>query len=234
MNSIKLNVAILQHSDQTPPGSCGEWIEMKGHQAKVYLLHRGDALPDLAATDLLIILGGPMNVDDLKAHPWLAAEKSLIKNAVADGKTCLGLCLGAQFLAQALGGKVEPNKHWEVGWKSVQIVGRDQPLKVFQLHQDHFGLPPGAERLATNEITENQAFRYGDHVVGTQFHPESSEDWVQGYALEKARKLKGPYVAPPETISEGLSHLPEMKAWFFELLTQLEDRTYKNLRKSLS
>jgi GMP synthase (glutamine-hydrolysing) len=230
----KLRVAILQHSDQTPPGTCLDWLESQGHLAHVHHLHRGEDLPDLVKTDFIIILGGPMNVDDETIHPWLRAEKEILKSAIAKGLPCLGLCLGGQLLAQALGGSVSPNKHWEIGWKTIEFSNQKPPLQVFQFHQDQFSLPPGAERLATNEITLNQAFSFSDHVIGTQFHPESTAEWVRYCATDKVRPASGPYVDSTEAMISGLTHLPAMTAWFFELLTRLEDRAYKNLRKSLS
>ena len=222
-----LSVAILQHSDRTPPGTCLDWLSGRSHDVTVHLLHRGDPLPDLEKTDWIIILGGPMNVDDVTEYPWLAQEKNLLKAAIEKQKICLGLCLGGQLLAQTLGGQVTPNKHWEVGWKNIDVQGRASPLRIFQFHQDQFSLPPGAERMATNQITLNQAFRYRDHVVGVQFHPEASDEWVRYCALDKARPEVGPFVDTTQEMIDGLRYRPAMTDWFFELLSELETRAYK-------
>ena len=223
----KLCIHVLQHSEGTPPGSLLEWGKMRGHELKVVQVYKGDPLPGLSDTDWLIILGGPMNVDDTHEHVWLAGEKALIKHAVEKKKPCLGLCLGGQLLAQALGGAVRKHEHWEVGWHTIILGSSPEPtrqserLTVFQFHQDTFDLPPGAVRVAANKITENQAFAFGDHVVGLQFQPEATEEWVKECSEEKDYP-SGPHVQTPEQLMEGVVFITPMKKWFFTLLDRME------------
>lgn len=227
----KLRVHVLQHSNETPPGTVVEWLQARRHDFEVVKLHEGGSLPRLNETDWLIVLGGGMNVDDLHSHPWLADEKTFLKEAVAAKKTCLGLCLGGQLLAQVLGGSVRKHEHWEVGWHGIHLGSSPEArLMVFQWHQDTFELPPGASLVATNSITTNQAFAYGDNVIGVQFHPESTEAWVRECAADTDYPT-GPHVQAPDQVLEGLVFLTPMRKWFFTLLERMEVQTIKTLAK---
>lgn len=224
-----LRVHVLQHSDDTPPGSVLDWLKTKGHAATLVRLHQGDALPSTDETDWLIVLGGGMNVDETDKHPWLIEEKKLLREAVEKKITCLGLCLGGQLLAQTLGAEVKTHEHWEVGWHTVHFgqTGGER-LMVFQWHQDAFGLPEGAIRVATNRATENQGFAYKDHVVGLQFHPEATEEWITTLADEP--KPEGAHVQTKEQILEGMIFLTPLRKWFFDLLSRLEQITFAHKR----
>jgi GMP synthase-like glutamine amidotransferase len=238
---IAMRIRILQHSPNSPPGSVLDWLQTKHHEHSTIHLYKGEPLPSLAETDWLIILGGPMNVDDVHEHAWLASEKSYLRQAIDAGKTCLGLCLGGQLLAQTLGGTVMKDAHWETGWQAVHLgssleanANSSGRLTVFQWHQDAFSLPEGAVRIATNRITENQGFAYGDRVLGLQFHPEASEEWVR-HCMNEKEQPTGPHVQTHEQITEGMIYLTPMRRWFFDLLDRMEMVTdHRNLRKSES
>lgn len=215
-----MRIHILQQSQATPPGSVLEWLQNKNHDYQVVHLYKGEPLPRVEETDWLIVLGGGMNVDEVDKHPWLQDEKNFLKEAVAAHKTCLGLCLGGQLLSQVLGGTVQPHTHWETGWHPV-ILGHDYRLMVFQWHQDTFTLPEGAVRVATNRSCENQGFAFGDFVVGLQFHPEATEEWIQA-CMNEPNQPEGPHVQKPEQITENMIFLHPMKQWFFDLLDRME------------
>jgi GMP synthase-like glutamine amidotransferase len=220
-HQTKLNITVLQHSDNTPPGTLTAWLESRGHHVDIRLMHANSSLPNLRDTDWVIVLGGAMNVDDTIEFPWLIAEKAFLKSAVDEGKPCLGLCLGGQLLAQTLGGEVRKNATWEAGWFPVKFVD-GSTVTVFQWHQDTFSLPHGAERLATNEITANQAFKFGEHVIGIQFHPESTREWVESFYDEDPYPT-GPYVQQPKELTAGADqHLAKMQNWFYEQLAEME------------
>jgi GMP synthase (glutamine-hydrolysing) len=152
----------------------------------------------LATADLLIVLGGPIGVYETAAYPWLADEIAAVQRRLAAGRPTLGLCLGAQVMAAALGARVYPGEQGkEIGWAPVELTeaGGAGPLAaldgvaVLHWHGDTFDLPPGATRLAGTERYPNQAFAIG-RSLGLQFHPEVEaamfERWLIGHAVEIA------------------------------------------------
>jgi GMP synthase (glutamine-hydrolysing) len=153
-------------------------------------------MPELNAFTHLIILGGPMAVYEMHLFPYLVSEADLIHAAIDAHKHILGVCLGAQMLAHALGARVYPGSRTEIGWHEVTLSdeGMGDPLMsvlalpsrkvahVFQWHGDTFDLPERSVRLASSVLYANQAFRYGDRVYGLQFHievtPAIVHDWL--------------------------------------------------------
>lgn len=139
------------------------------------------ATPNLNDIDCLIVMGGPMGVHDEADFPWLVQEKALILDAIQTGKKVLGICLGAQLIAQVLGAKVAFSGHREIGWFGLTACS-DHPLSsllcstpaVFHWHGDTFEIPQGAVHLASSEACKNQAFVLNDKVFGFQFHLETT------------------------------------------------------------
>lgn len=129
-------------------------------------------------------MGGPMSVNDEAAHPWLRAEKRFIATAIADGKVVLGVCLGAQLIASAMGARIYSNREREIGWFPVETVADEQQtdlarilphrVEVFHWHGETFDLPAPALKIARSSACENQAFSIGDRVLGFQFHLEAT------------------------------------------------------------
>jgi GMP synthase (glutamine-hydrolysing) len=154
----------------------------------------------LRPADLLIVLGGPIGVYEEAAYPFLTDELAAIQSWLASNKPIVGICLGAQLIARALGMRVFPNRAKEIGIAPISLTaaGRDSPLRalamagdrVLHWHGDTFDLPPQAELLASTALTTNQAFRIGDGVLGLQFHIETRlttlERWLIGHACELA------------------------------------------------
>lgn len=173
-----------------------------------------DAVPDLDRYHGLIVLGGPMNCDQVTRYRHLATEVAAIQAAMRDGKPVLGICLGSQLLARALGAPVLPHHTKEIGWYDVTPTeaGRSDPLfrhfagpeKIFQWHGDTFAIPHGAVHLATSAACPHQAFRYGHNVYGLQFHLEVDEPMVNRWlhAPVNRRELEGLQgVIHPEVIA---------------------------------
>lgn len=179
-----MRLLVLQHVDCEHPGALGEAAAERGIELEIRELDRGDAIPDPRRYDGLVVLGGPMNVDEEEAHPWLAPEKEAIRAAVEAELPYLGICLGAQLLARALGAAVYPAAAPEVGVGEVRLTaaaaddplfaGLPDPLPCLQWHGDTFDLPPGAILLATSEACRHQAFRVGPLAWGLQFHVEAT------------------------------------------------------------
>jgi GMP synthase (glutamine-hydrolysing) len=146
---------------------------------------------DLDEAPGLVVLGGPMNVDEVERYPHLAQEVEWIKQALAAGLPTLGICLGAQLLAKALGAKVYPNPVKEIGWYRVDLTphadrdplfeGCGKRISIFHWHGDTFDLPLGTVRLAEGPLCRNQAFRYGRSAYGLQFHIEMTSEMIDSW-----------------------------------------------------
>jgi GMP synthase (glutamine-hydrolysing) len=151
---------------------------------------------DLRSAPGLVILGGAMNVDEVDKFPYLAKEVIWIQQALAAGLPTLGICLGAQLLAKALGAKVYPNPVKEVGWYRVDLTphadrdalfeGSGKRISVFHWHGDTFDLPSGTVRLAQSPLCRNQAFRYGRSAYGLQFHIEMTQELIESWLAQAA------------------------------------------------
>jgi len=186
-----MNATWLQHVPYEGPGSISEWMARRGIPFPAVALWNNEPLPDPASLDLLVVMGGPMNVDETDAHPWLLAERQFIRDAIDAGVRVLGICLGAQLIARALGAEVHPGPRQEVGWFPIRrIAGATHPLfddlpdelMAYHWHGDTFDLPEGAIHIAGSQRYPNQAFAWGDHVIALQCHlettPQSARDIV--------------------------------------------------------
>jgi len=169
---------ILQHVPFESPGSILPALQACGAEVGTTRLYAGEALPDWRASDLLVVMGGPMSVNDEVDYPWLVDEKALVAGAIANGRAVLGVCLGAQVIASALGYRVFKNREPEIGWFPIdptvegEAVGLDGSGRVFHWHGETFDLPAGATLLASSAGCVNQAFALGPRVLGLQFHLE--------------------------------------------------------------
>jgi GMP synthase (glutamine-hydrolysing) len=177
-----VRLAVLQHIACEHPGVFSEVIAQRGAEAVAVELDEGEPLPDWREFDAVLVMGGPMGVGDEGEHSWLAAEKRWVGEAVAAGRPFLGVCLGVQLLAAALGARVYAAERPEVGLLEVELTaegredplfaGLDDPIVSLQWHGDTFDLPEAAVRLASSPLVANQAFRAGEAAYGVQFHLE--------------------------------------------------------------
>ncbi len=197
-----MRVHVLQHVPFEGLGSIASWL--KAHRADVSYTHfyEEPTLPKLNGLDLVIAMGGPMSVNDESTLPWLRMEKQFIRNAVVQGVPVLGVCLGAQLIANALGSRVYRNAQKEIGWfqieatpGSVEVFRFPDKCLVFHWHGETFDLPNGAVRLARSAACENQAFQIGKHVIGLQFHLETTPDSATSILANcKDELAQGPYI----------------------------------------
>lgn len=172
----------FQHVPFEGPGSIETWLRAAGHEITTTRLFESPHLPDHDAVDLLVVMGGPMSANDEDAFSWLAAEKRFIRAAAASGKPVLGICLGAQLIASALGARVYRNPVKEIGWFPIRGIASPErtafrfppSIDVFHWHGETFDLPPGAIHLARSDGCAHQAFQFGSAVIGLQFHLETT------------------------------------------------------------
>jgi GMP synthase-like glutamine amidotransferase len=227
-----MRIYCLQHFEPEEAGLIGKWAVERGHEFITVRLYKGDALP-LAATpeDGIVIMGGPMNVDEDDKFPWLTAEKAFLAAHAKAGGRLFGVCLGGQLIARSLGAKVTKNAQKEIGWLPVHFhldARSEGPFKGFpatlvalQWHGDTFAIPAGAKHAASSEVCAHQAFNVGHKVIGLQFHFEAETqevcDFVKCFDDELAEG--GPYVQRPKEILMGLdSYAAECRKALYILL----------------
>jgi GMP synthase-like glutamine amidotransferase len=163
------------------PAAVADWARTRGVELAVSPLYEAPTPPSPADFDWLLVLGGPMSVQDTDAFPFLNAEMDLVRAAVAAGRGVIGLCLGAQLMARALGGRVGPSPAREIGWWPVTATADADGLlparfEAFHWHGEAFEPPPGARRIASSEGCPEQGFTLGERVLGLQFHLETTPD----------------------------------------------------------
>jgi len=215
------------------------WAEKKGYSVDRTDVFKGAKLPSQKDFDWLIVMGGSQHVWQEQEHTWLVAEKKFISEALAQDKIILGICFGAQLLAETLGGRVLSSKQEEIGWYEVTVSEKGKgsyllknvPRKflTFHWHSDHFTLPPGCTRLAFSEPTANQAYTVkNSRVAGLQFHPEYTIELIQYFATDYGHEWqKDQYVAGREAVLSKSVQIPETY-WLMELLLDNMDREFGN------
>ena len=224
-----MRIHSLEHAPFEGPGRIATWAGERGHTLSRTALYDGEMPPAPDAFDLLVIMGGPMSIHEHRNFPWLPMEKEFLKMAIVARKPILGICLGAQLLADVLGGKVFQNPVKEIGWFPVRMLDRSAPfaafperLTVMHWHGDTFTIPEGARRTAESEACANQAFVFGDRVVGLQFHIELEkvgvEDLVHA-SLDEAGTA--PFIQSREQLMSAPDESGAAAAVLFALLDEL-------------
>ncbi|MGI9237715.1 MAG: type 1 glutamine amidotransferase [Woeseiaceae bacterium] len=202
-------ILVFQHVPFEPLGTLDPLLKESGFRIRYVNFGREpESRPALDRYEALIVLGGPMNSDQIDSFPNLVTEVQIIREALGRDMSILGICLGAQLLAKALGGSVSRNPVREIGWYDVELTeqGVSDPVlsafkrrqQVFQWHEDGITLPPGAVHLAGSPASAVQAFRYGKHAYGFQFH------------LEASRRLIDRWLSVPvhqQTLAEERGHI---------------------------
>ena len=221
-------ILVLQHVAAEPLGTLDPLIRARGHRIRYVNFERQpEAAPSMDRYHGLIVLGGPMNVEEHYQRPHLLTEMHLIEQALAQDKPVLGICLGSQLLAHVLGAPVRRHRQSEIGWYDLATTpaGRNDPVlqplgeraPVFQWHSYTFDIPRSAEHLAMTASCENQAFRHGNNAYGFQFHLEVDQALVTRWLSLPAYR--------EELLAAELDHGPdEVEQLTLERAGRMRDR----------
>jgi GMP synthase-like glutamine amidotransferase len=197
---------IFQHVPFEGPGAFASRLLSFGYTLRTHRWWEASSPPDLSEADLVIAMGGPMSVNDEEEHPWLQQEKEWLRQALNAELPLMGICLGAQCMASALGAKVTPNPEREIGWWPVTACGQKdpEPLTVLHWHGETFDLPDGAVHLEQSEACLHQSFQWGERALGLQYHLEATRDSLTAL-IEHSRHemMPGPYVQTEEQLWAG-------------------------------
>lgn len=229
-----MRVHYLQHVPFETPEKIADWVQDNGFTLSGTLLYEHSQFPLQSEFDLLIVLGGPMSVHDEVDFPWIIQEKQFINETIAHKKLVLGICLGAQLTAEVLGGKVYKNSYSEIGWFPVKMTEEAQITKFlrhlpqeytpFHWHGETFHLPDTIKSAALSLGCANQAFEYQGHVVGLQFHLESSNDSIERLISHCGDEMTaGAYTQQATQMLEQTSLLRQSNAILVKLLDAMEE-----------
>jgi GMP synthase (glutamine-hydrolysing) len=224
-----LRAICLQHVPFEGPGAFAAALTARGVSLERYLVPQRGLPKD--AGNMLIVMGGPMSVND--PDSWIAEETEFIRSTILAGKPVIGVCLGSQFMAKALGAKIRSGKDLEIGMTPVHLTkeGKSDPVfsacpetfDVFEWHGEIFDLPHDCVPLAGSEIAPLQAFRYGTHAYGLLFHLEMEPAGIDSLCLECAPDLTKARLTGDKVKSTALSHLPQLHQTADRLVTYLLD-----------
>lgn len=230
-----MDVRVCQHVPFEGPGAITDWALDRGHDVAVTRLDRGESLPAPDGADLYVVLGGPMSVDDVEEYPWLGAERDFIRHALAADRAVLGVCLGAQQLARALGAAVQTHDHTEIGWFPVEATGvasdtvfgaLPETYPAFHWHGDRFAVPDGATLTATSEGCPTQAFVARDgRAVGIQFHLEATPESVRTLVDAAGVPESGPWVQDRDAVLDEDAPYDALRDCLYQLLDEIADNT---------
>lgn len=228
-----MKIHILQHSALNTLGSIEEYARTRSHPLETTRFYKITNPPALGSFDLLIIMGGPMGIYDYEENPWLKDEKAFIKQAIDAGKTVLGICLGAQLLADVLGARVYENRHKEMGWFPIRAAAVEnkpdflnwlpEEITVFHWHSRTFDLPAGAVHLFRSEGCENQGFIYAGGVVALQFHPEVTDERIKTMIGRFGNEMgDGLFIQKKEEMLGQEKYLAGTKEFMFTVLDKFD------------
>lgn len=220
----------FQHTATEGPGGVARWAKARGIPMATTRFDLNHSLPAMDSLDVLVVMGGPMNIYQYREYPWLRGEREFIQAALQAGKKIIGFCLGAQLLVDALGARVYQHSQYEVGWFPVirrpamgtvaALASFPEELFVLHWHGDSFDLPAGTQWLASSGACSHQAFIYQNQAIGFQFHLEVAvEDLKQFVGCGSDFKLPGSFVQNEEQVWKGAGeHAPLAQAVLFDFL----------------
>lgn len=225
----QLTIQCFQHVPYETAGNIEDWCNENGHQFRYTRLFLGEKPPKTSDFDCLVVMGGPMSVHDTIKFPWLKDEKQAIENAIQSGKKVLGICLGAQLIAHALGAEVFTNNEKEIGWYNItfsktarqlfSLALNDTSMNVFHWHGETFSLPDRALLLASSAACTNQAYIIDDQVLAFQFHPEIKPENIKLMVqYGKEELVSGNFIQAIATISGEQKYFDQAKLFLYQTL----------------
>lgn len=239
-----MKILCLQHVDFETPGAISDWAKERECELDCFDAATLQVYPALSSFDLLLVMGGPMGTYEVAKYPWLTGELEFIAQAIAAEKYVLGICLGAQLIAAALGSKVFPGSQKEIGWYPIRLTSEGRCSGLFEQleqsfcplhwHGDTFDLPAECVLLATSEAYQNQAFVFRQKVVGLQFHlevrPQDAAKMVEHCAADL---VEGAFVQSGEQILSATRRFTKSNVVLDSFLDRwLNIQQYSNQAKS--
>lgn len=225
-----MNIHYFQHAPFEALGSIADWVASHKYNLTATKFFESTETPDVHDIDVLIIMGGPFNIYEEETYPWLKIEKAYIKQAIEAGKIVVGVCLGAQLIADVLGSKIYPNAHKEIGWFPLQVTTPTHPLvqdlpselMAFHWHGDTFDLPKGAVHLFQTPVCQHQGYLVDNRILGLQFHFEMTPSSLEAI-IENCRKemVDAPYIQTKAHILKHQAYTKQANQWLAELLDKL-------------
>jgi GMP synthase-like glutamine amidotransferase len=217
-----MKIQFIQHSAADRPAAAAEIALELGHQCETVRIDREDPIPESVEADVLMLFGGAISFTTSAPHPpWVQQEQALIREYVNQDRRVLGICLGSQMIATALGASVRRNEQPEVGFHPIRQTEQASEMisdvfprefTAFHWHQDTFGIPDGAVRVFESDACTNQGFSIDDRVFGFQFHLEADEKTVRTFvAVSSLKDKEGPYVQSESSIFDGTDHLQNQR-----------------------
>ncbi|MBD3376973.1 amidotransferase [candidate division KSB1 bacterium] len=232
MKNAKSTVLALKHVSFEGPGAIAHWVDRNGLNLELCPWYKEPDVRPPEAYAAIVIMGGPMNVHETDAYPWLLSELDYLKRALVSSVPMLGICLGAQLLALALGANVTRNASKEIGWFEVKrhplaesspvLQGFPETFMTMHWHGDTFSLPVDALPVGSSTACQNQGFVWQNRVVGIQFHPEFTESGLESI-IDQCRDelIPDPYIQSEQQILANSHLLPEQHKMLYRLLDRL-------------
>jgi GMP synthase (glutamine-hydrolysing) len=213
---------VLQHAAPEGPGGIGDALRRADVATRIIHVYRGEPVPASLDADALVVMGGPMGVYEADQYPHLRDELRLIESALQQGRPLIGICLGSQLIAAALGARVYPSGRKELGWYPVTLTEAaatdallgDAPRQFVALHWhgDIFDLPAGAVHLASSQMTAHQAFRYAENAYALLFHMEVTPPHLDAMMTAFADEIAEAGVSSESMHADAAQHLATLQA----------------------
>jgi GMP synthase-like glutamine amidotransferase len=223
-----MKLHFLQHVPFEDLGIIATWAEEKNIPVSRTAFYLDEKLLKMDSFDLLVVMGGPMGVYDEDKYSWLSHEKEFIRESIERKKSILGVCLGAQLIASALGAEVYRNMHKEIGWfqvikdktsgTTVENIFPDKYM-AFHWHGDTFDIPEGAIPIGASDACKNQGFIYGENVMALQYHLETTLLGIENLIKNCGDELvSGPYTQQAVKLRQGIENIRESNRLMYKVL----------------